>query len=108
MRKCQHGAVLIRLPEEEHRESRQARGRCRDGRGMSAHCCADGWEGWGGPHQLPLAATQLGLLSATWDWKVGGGSEGILPSVTHLPGLLEGGRRGRLLWVPIVFSWVVV
>lgn len=53
MRKCQHGAVLIRLPEEEHRESRQARGRCRDGRGMSAHCCADGWEGWGGHTSSP-------------------------------------------------------
>lgn len=64
----------------------------------------------GRPHQDSLAATEFDILLLLWDWKVGGGSDGILLSVTCLPqaGFLKGGRPGQdLLWVPFVFDWVV-
>lgn len=65
----------------------------------------------GRPYQHSLAATELDILLALWDWKVGGGSDGMLLSVTCLPqaGLLKGGRRRQnLLWVPFVFDWASV
>lgn len=39
----------------------------------------------GRPHQHSLAATEFDILLLLWDWKVGGGSDSILLSVTCLP-----------------------
>lgn len=91
----QHSAGVSRHPEEAYRGGAD---RPRDDAVMQIGC----WlisvlsGGEGRPHQLPLAATELNMLSAGWDWKVREGSEDSLLSVTCLPrdGLAEG-RKAR-------------